>query len=272
MYKSMRIGIFFAIYAVIFSSCGTNTKHESSPPVSIPYLQPGLVSVTDHSLRDWDGVSPVLNLTGDQQWEKIRGRKAETLSGPNDMSVKVYLAWDGECMFFAVDVMDDKVLLASNQPWSGDCAELFFVGFDSQFKKDYHDLVENRSEGYKNVFQLVLSGGNLSPWASFPSWRTDAGISNALIKNEFSAAGWRTEQGWQAEAKIPLAALGNVLEVAKSGVVIKIGIDVLDYDQQIAPNTEKYKWGYYPDNVLSNSNSEKELNQPNRMGKFIFQM
>ncbi|MCI0442374.1 hypothetical protein L0152_04035, partial [bacterium] len=77
--------------------------------------------------------------------------------------------------------------------------------------------------------------------------------------------------GWQAEAKIPLAALGNVLEIAKSGGAVRIGVDVLDYDQRIAPRTKDFEWGYYPDNVLSNSNSETEVNQPNKMKRFVFQ-
>jgi len=263
--KQALLTLVLLIASVIAFNCA---RQDTSPPREIPHVDSNIITVTDTSLKDWNGILPIYNLAADNQWEKIRGRSAEAFSGPEDISAQIFLSWNGEFLFFAVDVIDDKVFISSEQTWSGDCAELFFVGFDSRYKKDYQTLVEQKSEGHKNVFQLIAAGGNYS---EFPSWRTDGNTKSILIQNGFSAMGWKTATGWQAEAKIPLAKLGNVLEIARSGQIVKIGIDVLDYDQQIAPNTERYKWGYHPDNVLSNSSSEAEVNQPNKMGRFVFQ-
>lgn len=264
------LGISVVAIAAIVLTFLEGISAETEVQNRIPYVKSKVINVMDGSLDDWKGISPLYVLTSKNQWENIRGRKPETTTGSEDIFAKLFLSWDEKFLYFAVDVIDDKVLLTSEKPWSGDCAEIFFVGFDSQLMTDYHKLVEQSAEGYKNVFQLVVSGSK-KQMDPLPTWRTDRSTIKALNDHGFSAIGWKTDKGWQAEAKIPLAPLGDGLKISESSKIVKIGFDILDYDQQIAPDNETYDWGYYPDNVLSNSSTEAEVNQPYKMKKFVFQ-
>ncbi len=85
--KQVLLTSVILIASVIVFNC---TKQDTSLPLEIPHVDSNIITVTDASLKDWNGILPVYTLAADNQWKKIRGRKPEAFSGPEDISAKIF--------------------------------------------------------------------------------------------------------------------------------------------------------------------------------------
>ncbi len=241
----------------------------------ISFVKPGTIRVGDRSLTDWDGVKPIRSLNQADQWRALNCGASSRSPNPSrpdqiDLQGSFYLAWDGSNLFFAVDVVDDAVLTvpsADKRPWRGDSAELFFVA-ECESKSDYHDCAQLG----KPVFQMILCPNDLQDKRHhLADYRTPKSVIEKTLQNGFQASGWKTENGWQAEAIFPLAALDNGKAKISGGTKVRVAFDVLDYDRRLAIWRAPC-WGFEPDHVVSNVGKQDSVSIPTIMSEFTFEI
>ena len=85
----------------------------------------------DGDLRDWDGIVP-LAVRGEEHLWFGQGMTPEQWKGNADLSYQWRGAWDGDHLYFAIEVADDR-LVKPNQASSFlcDCAEIY-LDYDNQ--------------------------------------------------------------------------------------------------------------------------------------------
>ncbi|HKQ79857.1 MAG TPA: hypothetical protein VJ810_39555 [Blastocatellia bacterium] len=271
-----RCGIVFLILlsgAMVACNGGGNSVNT----YKIKQLERPRAINVDSSLSEWDISFIVLEITpqnaSKHQWKDIRGERPDRVV-PNDFGIKVYMARDKSYWFIALDATDDKVI-RSNPPYSGDCLEVFFTGKQLDSPIEMSGLV-NVSANQAALFQLTLPAADLDDknnLDSFPRHRTDDAFKDSkLIRSEFVANMWVTNNGWSAEARIPLEALEpEVLGQLNGKRQLKMNIDYLDYDVRPAVKTTLNKSGFKPDNVFCLDDEEKRVNVPKYMRTVMFE-
>lgn len=238
----------------------------------ISFVKPETIRIGDHSLADWNGITPIQSLTCADQWQTLSCKdksRPDACKSDRDLQGTFYLAGDGSNVFFAVSIVDDVVLpvpRTSKEPWGGDAAELFFAA-ECESPGDYHNCVK---EG-KPVFQLLLCPNDLQDKRHhLAPYRTPDSVIRKALENGFQASGWKTKDGWQAEAVFPLAALDKAKANILSGKPVKVSFDVLDYDNRLAEQGLPCG-GFEPDHVVSNVREQRMASQPAFMKGFTFE-
>jgi hypothetical protein len=106
-----------------------------------------------------------------------------------------------------------------------------------------------------------------------PAWRTDPELRRHLLNStDFSLAVGRTAVGWNGEVRIPLAALDeSVTAQIRGRSPLRLNIDYLDYDSELASRTDKTHFGFKPDNVFCRCADEDGVNVPRMMPAVVFE-
>jgi hypothetical protein len=153
-------------------------------------------------------------------------------------------------------------------PQSGDCAELYFAGTNLDSESDIHDLVAQAPPQRRAFLQLQLPVAGLEERDLYlPDWRTDAALIRQALLSGFTVNIWKSEGGWNGEARIPLAAFDkSVHEMIVGGKPLRAAITYLDYDRE---NTEG--WIFHPDNVFCPDPDERNVNVPRYMRQIVFE-
>jgi hypothetical protein len=237
----------------------------------ISFIKPGTIHIGDHSLADWNGIRAI-SLTCADQWQTLSCKdksRPDACRSDRDLQSTFYLAWDASNLLFAVNVVDDVVLpvpRTSKGPWGGDAAELFFVA-ECEAQDDYHDCVQQD----KPAFQLLLCPNDLQDKRyHLATYRTPDSVIQKALQDGFQVNGWKTKDGWQAEAVFPLAALGKAKATILSGKPVKIAFDILDYDGRLAEQGLPC-YGFEPDHVVSNMKEQQMASNPGMMKEFSFE-
>ncbi len=145
----------------------------------------------DGSLSEWQGLPstslPVVQIGG------------QNYTGPNDLSITAWLAWDTGYLYVAASVADDQHVqeLPGYDLFNGDELELWL---DTDLAGDFSDNNKNADD-----YQIGLSAGNfdtLSPEAVvwYPQRRND-------WASQIQIAAQPMGQGYQIEAAIPWSIL-----------------------------------------------------------------
>lgn len=242
-------------------------------PMVIPYVKPGKITVGDRDLSDWDGVGPVLSRKCEAQWpDEVCGHKPSSCKKPGDLEATFYLAWDGENLLFAADVVDDVVVTAptnDKRAYRGDVAELFYAESPCDHAEDLHECALQ----FKPAFQLLVNANeDTKPERALDTYRTSGATIAAAAAKGLRVAGWKTKTGWRGEARFPLGALSPPPQAEKATSIrtrARLSFDVLDYDSRVA-RWEEPCWGYEPDHVVGNTARKSESANPRLMPELRF--
>jgi hypothetical protein len=151
-------------------------------------------------------------------------------SSKDDFSGNFKAMWDKANLYLLVDVADDQLRndSGSNEWWLDDCIEVF-VDADNSKSRDYGD------NDY--VYYFEWDGANPSMGESKHNQKRDV---------EFAIA--RTQEGYQAEIKLPWSTLGT-----EPSTGTKIGLDVhINDDDDGGERESKLTWHGKEDDAWEN--------------------
>ncbi|MFW6107829.1 MAG: PQQ-binding-like beta-propeller repeat protein, partial [bacterium] len=140
--------------------------------------------------------------------------------GPNDLSAALYVAWDAENLYLAVDVHDDVQTTHDfeSEAWQGDC---LMVGIDPEHDGGY------RQGGNDTVFWLALSA---KPRRDDAEEDRLGGQHRIKVKED--------ETGTVYELSLPWADLG--VHGPRAGV--RLGLNVLAIDDDRSGKMKAVSW------------------------------
>lgn len=114
--------------------------------------------VVDGNLDDWQGFEP------------LRLDRREQVVGPwggvDDLSAKIFLAWDGNYLYFAAEVRDDRFCQESSgaDSWQGDSVQISFDTLNDDRSEldegDYEYAFALTPKGAE-AFRLYVQGGSI---------------------------------------------------------------------------------------------------------------
>ncbi|MCM8772921.1 MAG: hypothetical protein NC922_07720, partial [Candidatus Omnitrophica bacterium] len=146
------------------------------------------------------------------------------------LSGVIWVGWRNECLFIAVDVVDDKFVqnMTGKDLWKGDHIEIFI---------DTKWTPEVKGTFGEGQFQIGISPGNLQNTGDilldippeYYIWRP----SNIKIKEDIKVAALKTETGYSIECAIPFK---NLNIQPKEEMIIGIDICISDTDN---PNIQE---------------------------------
>jgi len=160
--------------------------------------------------------------------------------GESDLSGVIWVGWRNECLFIAVDVVDDKFVqnMTGKDLWKGDHIE---IDINPEYEQGKTGIFTEKQ------FMIGISPGNLQNTGDIlldippeyyiwqPMMKEDVGIKVMARK---------TGKGWSIEASIPW----KVLKVeAKEGKIISVDIRISDTDspdiqEKMTSLYKKSKW------------------------------
>jgi lysophospholipase L1-like esterase len=189
---------------------------------SIPFLKD---IVIDGNSKDWKNQGFLVKLFADNTGK---------VAANDDFSASLKLGWDNQGLLMSLEVTDNKLLVPSKQPFSGDCLELFVAN-----KRGGNDLIQ--------IIMAPSDSGTIKgvkrvDW-DFRGSRTVAGLP---IKIETVSV--RTKNGYHLEALIPMS---NLNIIPKNGEEIGFQIYVNDADDLNQPSQRRYQWHYLNDTYKS---------------------
>ena len=149
----------------------------------------------DAELSEWKGIEWILLAHPSTFAEGTRW------DGPNDSSGEIALQWDGDALYLAARVQDDKPIMNLKRRkfvWDGDAFEVT-LSVDPRANPD-------RKEFAATDFQIGLStgNGNTNP-PTIWIWQKDGPAEGGEIKVEAT----HEPKGYVLEAKIPWGAFGR---------------------------------------------------------------
>lgn len=270
--------------AILLTSLSLQACEKPQAPESTRFSAgrlPATQAVTiDASLEEWGEHSILAEITpaeaGERQWREIRGNAPASV-GSNDFGMRVHMAHDASAWYIGFEIRDDAIVNvapSSEHPYSGDSLEVFFVGSELDSGADFHEHVEApRTPNQRAFFQLVVPPViPSSKSVLLPAWRTDPALRRYLLNStDFSLAVGRTAVGWNGEVRIPLAAFDeSVTAQIRGRSPLRLNIDYLDYDSEVASRTDK-SLGFKPDNVFCRCANEDDVNVPRMMPVIVFE-
>lgn len=162
--------------------------------------------IIDGQLSDWDLSSPYA--ISDKKYVVYGGG---AWAGPQDLSYKVYTAWDEDALYIAVDVTDDKFTQEKTgaDMWEGDHAEIWL---DIDMSGDFYEAVNSDDD-----FQIGLSPGNFSNLNPEVYVWTPALPEELKYKEQIQIAASKKPDGYIIEARIPREILFYQGDISKVG-------------------------------------------------------
>jgi len=131
--------------------------------VALTYRAPEMTApvTVDGKLDEWAAVEPLI-LTSAAHWEPARS--GETYGGPKDCAARVYLAWDRDHLYLAVEAYDDDLAPPTEgaKMLDGDC---IVIAVDPR---------DDGGQGYREddcEFGFAYSVRGALAWRWFPSER-----------------------------------------------------------------------------------------------------
>ena len=165
----------------------------------------------DGDLSDWPD-NP--NFTFKDKSQVVYSLSSKSWGGPQDLSAEAWAGWTVDGLYFAVKVIDDKLVQAASDAnlWHGDYVEW---QFDTQLEKDYDDKSMNGDD-----YQIGVSPGNFAnvPPVAY-AWFNGPDIKDVI---KIQQAQVRTADGYILEIFIPKDLLKGITleEGAKFGMNI----------------------------------------------------
>ena len=232
-----------AVWAVV-AAAGAFAEGEEAL-FGVP-LKPDPPFAIDGDLSDWAEVPNAASIAEAEQ--VVWGKPA--WESPEDFSGTVRIAWRYDCLFVAVDVIDDAMAQTQRGSgmWKGDHVELY-LDMAPEFEPD-------REPFGANQYQLAFSPGNFlstgdplvdcAPEAY--RYRPERG---ALVGAVVGAQ--RTATGWALEAAVPWNQLG--IDRPEPGMPLRFEIGISDTDG-IEPQQESLltistdTWGHHRSRLM----------------------
>ena len=167
-----------------------------------------------------------------------------TWTSKEDLSGKVWLAWDANNFYMAVDVTDDQIVqpFKASDMLNGDHIELWL---DLDYEKNKGGVTTS-----KGLFQLGISPGN---FADNPPALHDW-IPGGLVKtkgSEVDISAVKTAKGYFVETRIPWTFFGDFKPAAQKP--FRINVDISDTDNSARPSQE----------TLMSSSPHRKFGNPN---------
>jgi hypothetical protein len=173
----------------------------------------------DGNLQDWPD-TPDFML--DSQEQVVYTAAPKSWNGPEDLSVRAWVGWREEGLYFAFDVKDDVHIqeVADETLWHGDHVE---IQVDTQLEEDYDNPGMNDDD-----YQIGLSLGDFKdvPMTSY-AWFNGPHYPGPVEGLEMAYN--LTEGGYTLEAFIPAAAFHGL--VIQEGSVLGMNVSVSDADR-----------------------------------------
>ena len=204
---------------------------------TVPARKGGII--TDGKLDDWPAVrtgAPPLALIGDAD-QFVVGDRA-SWQGRDDLSGKVYAAWDSRALHIAVLVTDDRVLglPAPADPWNGDCAEIFIDGRSG-------DMLW-QTPPTEGCYQIAVAPGPVPAKPNLTVWAAGA---PGPIRGLEAAAG-TTGSGYVVELMIPLTLRNFPAGDWLPGRPMKLSVLLYDRDDPGTPHADyTLGWSFSPE-------------------------
>jgi len=153
----------------------------------------------DGNLEEWNNIEPFRIIAQDNV---VYG--AGAWEGKDDLSVKVWSAWDKTDLYLVFDVLDSKLVQerSGGDLWEGDHIELWL---DVDLVSDLNEAVNSNDD-----FQIGLSPGNFSNLKPEVYIWTPSVDENLLGLIEIAAQ--KKEDGYTIEVKIPQDVLFSSIE------------------------------------------------------------
>ncbi len=177
-------------------------KPRSGVPADAPRLdfEPRFVSKAfvrvDGGIDEWEGVAEVAVTT------LTAGEYEYDWSGPRDLSAKVRVQYSEEAFFVLVQVRDN-VVTGPKKKWGGDKVDLWFDTGELALVKGGPVMLSvdpsPLAEGRKPTAQ----------WGEPAAWRKRS-------LGEVAVAGFRTEDGYDLEVKVPFAEIAKASPLMES--------------------------------------------------------
>ena len=185
-------------------------------PVSCPPAPKDFV--LDGDLREWTGREPARIERNDQivwQTTELLSQFNRLWRGPDDLSARVWYAWQPEALLVAMDAVDDDLQLFTTpegREYLGDCVELFLDGRAGTYRTEYG----------KGVYQMLWTPPVKAGEAGrFAKGRNAEGVT-------FAAR--RTPKGYAVEFRIPLTDANFPGFKAAPGAIFGFTVALDDFD------------------------------------------
>lgn len=176
-------------------------------PVAVAHQAQGAVTI-DGSLDEWDLSSPIVI---DQMEQVIRD--AQAWEGTQDLSCTVYLMWDAENLYIAVDVTEDTPFGAIEMlPLDGEDNFKLFLSTNPDDDPARTEFATNDFLTYlivDNLYWDTAIDRSMVPKEErerFVSIGMDGGLN---VLEGYTAAAQETDGGFIYEALIPWACFSN---------------------------------------------------------------
>ncbi|OIO89237.1 MAG: hypothetical protein AUJ92_22025 [Armatimonadetes bacterium CG2_30_59_28] len=149
------------------------------------------------------------------QTDELLSQFTSLWTGPEDLSARVWHAWQPDKLLVAVEVTDNDVKVCSTPPgttYLGDCVEFFLDGRTTSYQTEYS----------KGVYQML--------WAPPEKAGAQGYFDKARNAAGVVGAGRRTAAGYTMEAAIPLTRENFPDFEAREGAVFGLNIAIDDLD------------------------------------------
>lgn len=200
-----------------FSGCAP----EDASGVLLPAVERNAIKV-DGVLEDWSKVPSKISLpTVDAGIGKPVTVSLESKWKLNSFKI----AWDGENIYFAYDVMDKMVMWDPTAWWNGDGFEMFITG-NLDYKKDMAALKDDEmATGFDTCLQYYMAGpGSFGLYAG----RTAPGAAEQA--NQVLTSTVEKEDGYTGEGMIPLSIIPALEALLQQGGSVKFSVRFRSYD------------------------------------------
>jgi len=124
----------------------------------------------DGNLDEWKGIAPIVLDRRDQ----IHDCTTIPWNGPEDLSARIWLAYDKTNLYFAAETTDNVIYNQErmvNEIWRGDCIQ---IGFDTLSKRTSGHY---NADDYEYTFALTSNGPQVACWQQPP----DKGKDNITL-------------------------------------------------------------------------------------------
>jgi hypothetical protein len=191
-------------------------------------MKPGNIHI-DGKLDDWGTLvsrRPPIGLVSGR--EDFANGTVGLWKGSDDLSGKIYAAWDPKALYVAVVVNDQKVVPArdGSDPWTVDCVEVFIDGrsFDMQFQQ----------EPTEGCYQIGVS-------PSLGEGRPNTKVFQKTLS--LMTASSLTDKGYIVEMAVPFSNENFPAGDWKAGRAIRLSVLMNDKDDPDSPE-RKYTLGW----------------------------
>ena len=184
----------------------------TAPPADKPLI-------IDGDLTEWTRQIPIFLYASqslDGSYQTLQARVAgHTIRNLSDSSARIWARWNSEALYFAVDILDDKLTFAPDSPDRGKPGDQFIIHLDMDLFGDLHSNQRNEDD-----YSLLIGPG-------FERNPTLLLISHDDVKTVIDAAFHRSRDGYSVEFSLPWSKLGGY---GANVVFGESGVPVMGFD------------------------------------------